>query len=364
MTVFDQQCELVEHWVEDALEQRVAVRQHTGGDVIQNPSDEGATYSGHKGAGYQVQLAETCDPANPVQLILVALPQTAVESDAHAVAPVLEELAARGHVGHVESILADTGYGSDENVQRAADDEVQLISPVPGGTAFEPASLGPEHFVLNDETHTVIACPAGHAPTNSLYNIELAQVTVQMPLATCAGCPLLARCPIQLQQKSAILRFTLSELRARTRRQAEQTPEYRTAYAPRAGIESTNSGLKRRTGLGQLRVRGRPAVRTSLLLKITGWNILRASGTAQLRRPVLQQMLATAGPALKAVLKAALKRLAALWNPLWSVLERMLAVLGPPQRLPPRPIAFLPPPPTDRARNPNRRPTPTYHPAA
>jgi len=43
-----------------------------------------------------------------------------------------------------------------------------------------------------------------------------------------------------------------------------------------------NSQLKRVTGMGQLRVRGRPAVFTSLLLKIAGWDLLRAARMREL----------------------------------------------------------------------------------
>jgi hypothetical protein len=48
-------------------------------------------------------------------------------------------------------------------------------------------------------------------------------------------------------------------------------------------IEGTNSGLKRKTGLGQLRVRGKPAVYHAIYLKIAGWNILRAAAYAKMR---------------------------------------------------------------------------------
>src|SRR5450432_421809 len=87
VTVFAQQCEIVG--------ERVTVRTKTGGDCVQNPSDEGATYDGKKGQGYQVQLSETCGAENEVQLIVSALPQTAVESDANALTPVLADLQKR-----------------------------------------------------------------------------------------------------------------------------------------------------------------------------------------------------------------------------------------------------------------------------
>ena len=54
-------------------------------------------------------------------------------------------------------------------------------------------------------------------------------------------------------------------------------------------IEGTNSGLKRKTGLGRLRVRGRPAVFHAIYLKITGWNILRASACAKMRQIVYER---------------------------------------------------------------------------
>ncbi len=65
----------------------VEIKAKTGGNVIQNPSDPDATYDGHKGPGYQAQIAETCNPENDVQLITSVIPQTAVESDSKAVLP-------------------------------------------------------------------------------------------------------------------------------------------------------------------------------------------------------------------------------------------------------------------------------------
>jgi len=57
----------------------------------------------------------------------------------------------------------------------------------------------------------------------------------------------------------------------------------------RSGIEGTNSGLKRRTGLGRLRVRGQPRLFHAIYLKITGWNILRASVCAAMREIVYER---------------------------------------------------------------------------
>ena len=55
-----------------------AQQENPGGDVMQNPSDPGATYDGYKGPGYQARLTVTCDEENEAQLITAVLPQTAV----------------------------------------------------------------------------------------------------------------------------------------------------------------------------------------------------------------------------------------------------------------------------------------------
>ena len=76
--------------------EKIVVKAKTGGDCIQNPSDLDATYSGHKGPGYQMQITETCVPENEVQLITAALPQTACELDADVVVPMLDQLEQAG----------------------------------------------------------------------------------------------------------------------------------------------------------------------------------------------------------------------------------------------------------------------------
>src|SRR5690606_15128521 len=135
----------------------------------------------------------------------------------------------------------------------------------------------------------VTSCPAGHQPLSSSYNEESDRITLEMPPQACTGCPLLERCPVRIthrQQPSKIrvkVYFTMPEHRSATRRAAQQKPEFRDRYRMRSGIESTNSGLKRRCGLKRLKVRGMAAVQAAVLLKICGWNILQAASSSKLR---------------------------------------------------------------------------------
>ena len=66
-------------------------------DSLQNPSDPDATYSGHKGQGYQVQIMETHDDSaeesnkeKNLNLITHVNVEKACESDANALIPAIE----------------------------------------------------------------------------------------------------------------------------------------------------------------------------------------------------------------------------------------------------------------------------------
>ena len=296
ITVFEQQCQLVEA--------RVEVRAKPGGDCVQNPSDLDATYDGHKGQGYKAQLVETCSQENEVQLILTVLPQTAADPDADAVKPVLEDLKAKGWLPEV--MLADTAYGGDDNVRAATEAGVELVSPVAGrapealpipspsteGTAavaMEPLTI--EDFAADERTGTVTSCPSGRIPLRTAYDAETGTTTIEMPVGTCGSCPYRRACPIQTKPSGrSTLSYTDKQRRLAERRREEDTEAFRERYARRSGIESTNSGLKRRVGLGRLRVRGEKAVFHGLYLKVAGWNLLRAVASGKLARKVAAAM--------------------------------------------------------------------------
>ncbi len=272
-------------------EEKISLKPKTGGDVMQNPSDPDATYDGHKGQGYQVQISETCNPENDVQIITAALPQTAAESDAYAVAPVLENLNANGFVP--DELFADTGYTGDDNVQLAQDYGVELVGPVPTGSSQlkddEYAQLNIDDFVVDDETEEVVRCPAGHQPHSSEHKNETGQTKTVMPESACSHCDFFEQCPVKKKKGQYQLEHTAKERRSASRRREQNTNVFRERYKIRGGIEGTNSGLKRRTGLGQLRVRGRPAVYHAIYLKIAGWNILRAAACAKMRERVYER---------------------------------------------------------------------------
>jgi hypothetical protein len=285
VTIFNQQCE--------TSEGKVVVKAKTGGNCMQNPSEPDAGYNAHKGQGYQVQLAETCSPTNEVQLITGALPQSAAEPDGGAVVPMLDQLQESELLPDV--MLADTLYGGDENVQAAADRGVELVAPIPGREPkIDPAALTLDDFAVDERTGRVETCPQGHTPLVVERDDEAGTTHIEMAPELCAGCPFRDACPIHNSQDGRFtLDFTDKAHRLAGRRREQETPVFKERYARRSGIESTNSGLKNRLGLEQLRVRGRGSVFRVILNKVTGWNVLRAAASKKMRAWVSGQVAQT-----------------------------------------------------------------------
>jgi hypothetical protein len=276
-TLFNQQCEIVGD--------KVQVRAKTGGDCLQNPSDLEATYGGPKGQGYHLQISETSSVDNDVQLITGVLPQTAVEADAKALVPMLEKLQEQDRLP--ETMLADTAYGGDDNVQAAAAMDVEVVSPVAGCTTTvetNPERLTIDDFAHDERTGKVGACPTGRIPLQTVHDADADMTTVHMAAADCGSCPHRSQCPVEPHGGGYRICFTGKQRRLAGRRREETTSVFRQRYARRSGLESTNSGLKRRLGLGRLRVRGSKAVGHALYLKAAGWNLLRAAAALVRRR--------------------------------------------------------------------------------
>lgn len=255
-------------------EQKVELRPKVGAHVMQNPSDPDAGYDGHKGPGYQVQIAETCGPDNDVQLITGLDVQSASASDQEAVMPMLEQLAAQGRKPEV--LYADTKYGRDENVEAAQAKGVDLQSPVGGTAPQNEEDLTIDDFAIDEQTETVEVCPNGCRPLSSRHDAATGTTVTVMSKSDCQNCRFREQCPVVARREGYVLRHTVAQRRSAARRAEQATDAFRKNYSIRAGIESTNSGLKRRMGLGRLRTRGLRRMRMAAVLRCAGWNVFQA----------------------------------------------------------------------------------------
>ena len=127
-------------------------------------------------------------------------------------------------------------------------------------------------------------CPAGHEAVSE-YEDGDAPERVEMHFAreVCEPCTLRPRCPVRWRRRpelggewslsgAYVLSADLARVNIGRRRRAESEGEWRKRYGLRAGIEGTNSELKRRHGLGRLRVveaRGSGSLSTSRPWRVT-----------------------------------------------------------------------------------------------
>jgi hypothetical protein len=252
-------------------------------DVVLNPADPDATYNKHRGVGYLVQVMETygdaeedpseeAPPPLPDLITHVAIGPMNVH-DGSALEPALNDVEGRGITPEV--LLADTHFGSNDNLETASGRGVELVSPSMPAKGSKQEKLTLEHFEL-DEHGLVLRCPQGHAPVMTSAGEDKLQALFDR--ATCAACPLhQSCCASAADRKEPRYQYTRDRVRQRERRLHDLTDEFKDRYRWRAGIEGTMSRFKHQMGMAALRVRGRAAVGYATFLRALGLSIHRVA---------------------------------------------------------------------------------------
>jgi len=239
---------------------------------LQSPSDPDATY-GHKGKGYEVQLAETCEEENGFQALTAVEVHGANESDQHYVEPILDQT--ERTCGKTPNELdTDSGYASGENILKAQERGTELVTPI--GSKESEKHLPMRQFEFDAQGERVLRCPAGKAPVKHKPNRTGSAVLACFSTEQCDRCPLREQCPTEQRRgELRVLSFTRADVAVARRRVEQETPEFKERYKIRSGIEATNSELKRCHGLAKLRVRRRKRVGLSVRLKALALNFKR-----------------------------------------------------------------------------------------
>lgn len=246
-------------------------------DSLQNPSDPDATFSGHKGQGYKVQVMETYtetedkeSKAATLNLITHVEVEKACRSDAKSLIPAIESTKDLGLCP--KKITADCLYGSDDNCEDAKEMEVVVISPVKKSS--EKGIINLRDFKFSEDGH-VQNCPKGNEPV--LKKKKKTRFTQGFSLETCSQCTLKDQCIVQLGKQYYYLRYEEKAMRVARRKAIENTAVFKEEYRWRAGVEATISEYDRRTGVKSLRFRGFESVRFCAVLKAVGINLFRAT---------------------------------------------------------------------------------------
>jgi len=188
-----------------------------------------------------------------------------------------------------KTLFADGGYPSVPSALKITEQQIEFMAPVNRARLADDV-VGRDHFEYDSNGHAT-KCPMGHSPID-LCILSSANKTSRTLQAifdgdTCRACSMLEQCPVRApnhrergcQARDTVGDFRLeitAELRLRDQMYADQqTTQWKERYKIRAGIEATNSELKRSYGIGKLRVRRMVKVLFAVSCKRIACNVQR-----------------------------------------------------------------------------------------
>jgi len=295
--LFSEQCEL------SANDQssKVQVKKRSEGATLQSPYDPDASY-GHKGAGYSLHISETCNNVK-AEIITDYEVHSAARSDIGKALPVVERLDGAGL--KPETLFADGGYPSVPSALKLVEQGVEFMAPVTRHRLGDDI-VGRDLFTFDSEGFAT-KCPMGRKPLDhrilSAHNTTGRSLHAIFDGDLCRSCTMLDRCPVRApnhRERGCRARDTVGHfrleitpgLRLRDHMHSlQQTAEWKDRYKIRAGIEATNSELKRSHGIGKLRVRRLARVCFAAACKLTACNIKRWARAYRALRRLLHGLM-------------------------------------------------------------------------
>ena len=237
---------------------------------LQSAHDENATYrkKGNVGqSGYVLEISETCDKDNGFQLITDYSVRPNNVSDQKIF---VERMPAIKENTGCKEQYVDGGYHSPDVHKTAAENGMEIHLTDMCGT--KPSKKIPvSEFEIEAGTNIIKRCPGGHRPTNA--GVGKSQAVAHFPHEACAGCALRDKCHSKKQAKDHVVRISIKAINASREREAIKANQ-KEYTSMRAGIEGTNSALKRK-GQDKLAVRGIIKCTIVSALKQTCQNIKR-----------------------------------------------------------------------------------------
>jgi hypothetical protein len=234
-----------EHFVvEPDTRLRLKQGQELSADSLQSPDDPDASFRRKRGkeyTGYAVNVTETCDPENPVQLIVQIQTQPNTVDDPTLLSNDLPALIERCAV---DELNTDGGYNNATTAAQMRAAQIAHVQTALRG--HEASGLSRSAFAFEtraDGVPTTVRCPLGQTAT--FRQTSPAWHAADFAAAQCAGCPLVQCCPTKLLKRRPVrvLRVDVHDVEIARRRQ--QIAENKAAGRNlRVAIESTIGTLK------------------------------------------------------------------------------------------------------------------------
>jgi len=215
--------------------------------------------------GDKVHIIETADEGRENFIVDVVTTDPRVE-DSTQTADLAQR--AKQQLPEAETLVADGGYASAANTEKAAEAGLDLVTrPRPNTRKGQfPADL----FEL-DFARRIARCPGGHE--SAYWRAHGRELTIRFRARDCAACPLRTQCTTSKCGRSLGVSKDYEQLQRDRERAA--TPEHAEEYRHRAPVEATFSELVRCCGLRRSRYRRKDRRAHHALFAATALNVRR-----------------------------------------------------------------------------------------
>jgi hypothetical protein len=214
---------------------------------LQNPSDPDATFrqkAGKEHRGYTANVEETVGPEGSV--ITDYQYDQNIKSDSSFIKEHLEQ---SSQAEESTIIVTDGAYYSDENVELAAEKNIQLVTTSLTGTPTPDIFA---EFEFNEDGTQVIKCPAGNTPRTCCYRKTNEKCYISFPRSSCEKCPYRNQCNPHFHKQTASMNIS-KKGRNRARAQRSMKEEKQKYFARlRNGVETVPSNLRKNFHLDKL----------------------------------------------------------------------------------------------------------------
>lgn len=257
--------------------------------AIVSPYDPTARYARRgqttRWKGFLAHLTETCssDGANVITDVATT---AATTNDTQALPGIHTRLKRRGLLPAEH--LVDGGYTSLVHLEHAArEHQVTVTGPLPGNPTHQHRrddGFDRDDFHIDFDRRQV-TCPQGqvsrgwHGPYPTSSPTAAPLIVARFTKAQCQPCPVRAQCTTS-RDGARNVGFPPRELRdLQVRVRAEQhTPDWKSRYAVRSGVEGTINEFAHGHGMRRCRYRGQPKAHLQHVFTAIAVNVERLSG--------------------------------------------------------------------------------------
>jgi len=252
-----------EHFTVDDAGLRPKEGKELSASSLQSPDDWEATYRQKRGEGYRgyvVNVTETCNPENELQLIVKVQTEANNTDDAAMLNEALPDLKERTAVDQMNT---DGGYNSPDVDKKMRELGVEQVQSAIRGRKPSEEKLGPEDFDWEfdaDGTPQTVTCPNGQQAEVTAGR-KRDRCRAAFDAAGCESCSFHDACLTQLLKRTLqrVLRFSHQDVEVALRRQ--RTADMRASGQNlRAAVEATVRSIKHPFGNAKVPVRGQDRV--------------------------------------------------------------------------------------------------------